>query len=61
MALIVINNGTQTLDLDLAASSVGLDVGRSLRARLPSKGRITPANGILRISLPGRSSAIYSD
>ena len=60
-ALILINNGTQTLDLELGATAVGLAPGRSLRGRLHGQGRVTPGNGILRLSLPARSSAIYSD
>lgn len=60
-ALVVINNGTQTLDLELAADSVGINPGRSLRERLRGKDKVTADGGILRLSLPARSSAIYSD
>jgi glycosidase len=60
LALVVINNGSQPLRLDLSAHAVGLKPGRSLRDRLPGKGTIKPENGILRLSLPARSSAVYS-
>jgi glycosidase len=60
-ALILINNGTQTLDLEWAANSVGLNPGRLLRERLRGKDTVMPRSGLLRFSLPARSSAIYSD
>jgi neopullulanase len=60
-ALIVINNGKQAADLELAAEDIGLASGRSLQARLGASGRIAPASGVVRLSLAGRSSAIYSN
>ncbi|MBN1506259.1 MAG: cyclomaltodextrinase N-terminal domain-containing protein [Sedimentisphaerales bacterium] len=60
-ALVVINNGTQTLDLDLAANALGLNPGQSLRERLRGRDTIASSDGALRLSLPARSSAIYSD
>jgi glycosidase len=60
-ALIVINNGKQAADLELAAEDLGLASGRSLQARLGAGGKIAPASGVVRISLAGRSSAIYSN
>jgi glycosidase len=59
--LIVINNGTQPLDLELAANSIGLNRDCSLRERLHGEGTITPGNSIVHVSVPARSSAIYSD
>jgi glycosidase len=60
-ALILINNGIQPLDLELTSSSTGLTPDRRLQARLQGKGKITPSNGTFRISLPPRSSEVYSD
>jgi neopullulanase len=60
-ALIVINNGTDSLDLEFTASSAGLAPDHRLRERLQGKGEVTPGNGSFHISLPPRSSAVYSD
>lgn len=55
VVLIVINNAVQPLDLDLPANSFG-----PLREQLRGRDRLTPSGSLLHISLPARSSAIYS-
>lgn len=61
VALIVINNGTQPLDLELTSSSAGLNPERPLRTRLTGKGKVHPNDGIFRISRSARSSEVYSN
>ena len=61
IALVLINNGTQPLDLDLAPDSIGLAPGLSLYGRLGGKAAVSPSNGMLHLSLPARSAAVYSD
>jgi neopullulanase len=61
LALILINNGTQSLDLELAASEIGLAPGHTLRARLGPRGRTEPKAGKLSFLVPARSAAVYSD
>ena len=61
VALVIINNGTQPLTLELPAGSIGSDSGGELRERLRGKDRIAREGGLLRFSLPAQSSALYSD
>lgn len=60
-AIVVINNGTQTLQLGLAPTSPASDHNRVLRERLGGKDSITWGRETVRLSLPPKSSAIYSD
>jgi glycosidase len=60
-AVVLINNGSQPLDLDLPAAAVGLQAGGSLHERFPGKGKLKPVNGRYVFRLPARSSGVWSN
>ena len=60
-ALVILNNGSQPLDLELPAAVVGLEAGQPLRERFPGKGKLNPVNGRYILRIPARSSAVWSN
>jgi len=60
-ALVLINNGSQPLELAFVAETIGLQPNGSLQERFPGKGTAHSSNGRFALSVPARSAAIYSD